>query len=265
MSCIQVPNNIGRIDLGYDALIDSYFVQVRQSDATGNLQLREWLGSVAAGRDCGGLIHDPGIVVRRASIYVPVPGEFLQALRLERLQGPKLISVERVTYIGMPTRELWRQRANSCRTTSCKRMFVVPWAPPPSVRACKYPAGTSVNFGSFSITIFRMFPSKTCGTEVEVLPHANPSTLELSSSNRRHITNMNMSMPVPDLPTIIESIDHALTVAELAPLLGVAGSTLYKGCKRQTIPHFYVFGAIRFDPATTASWLRSNTIRAGCS
>ncbi len=113
MSCIQVPNNIGRIDLGYDALIDSYFVQVRQSDATGNLQLREWLGSGAAGRDCGGLIHDPEIVVRRASVYAPVPGDFAEALRMERLQGPKLISVERVTYVGMPTRELWRQRVNS--------------------------------------------------------------------------------------------------------------------------------------------------------
>ena len=82
MSCIQVPNNIGRIDLGYDALIDSYFVQVRQSDSTGNLQLREWLGSGAAGRDCGGLIHDPEMVVKRASVYARVPEGFAEALRM---------------------------------------------------------------------------------------------------------------------------------------------------------------------------------------
>lgn len=113
MSCIQVPNKLGRIDLGYDALIDSYFVQVRQSDATGNLQLREWLGSGVAGIDCGGLVHDPEIVVRQASVYSRVPEGFAEVLRMERLQGPQLTAVEPVAYVGMPTRELWRQRVNS--------------------------------------------------------------------------------------------------------------------------------------------------------
>jgi hypothetical protein len=32
MSSIQVPSDIGRIDLGYDALIDSYFIQVASVD-----------------------------------------------------------------------------------------------------------------------------------------------------------------------------------------------------------------------------------------
>ena len=32
---------------------------------------------------------------------------------MERLQGPKLVVVERVTYVGMPNSELWRQRVNS--------------------------------------------------------------------------------------------------------------------------------------------------------
>lgn len=113
MSCIQIINNLSKIDMGYDALIDSYFVQVRQSDATGYLQLREWLGSGVGGIDCGGLIHDPEIVVRHASVYGRVPEGFAEVLRMERLQDPKLIAIERVTYAGMPTRELWRQRANS--------------------------------------------------------------------------------------------------------------------------------------------------------
>lgn len=113
MSCIQMPSDLGRIDLGYDALIDSYFVQVRQSDAAGNLQLREWLGSGVGDMACGGLIHDPKIVVRHASIYCRVPEGFTDALRMERLQGPEFIAVERVTYSGLPPREVWRQRGSS--------------------------------------------------------------------------------------------------------------------------------------------------------
>lgn len=113
MSYIQMPSHLGRVDLGYDALIDSYFVQVRQSDAAGNLQLREWLGSGVGDLDCGGRIHDPEVVVRHASMYCRVPEIFTDALRMERLQGPELIAVERVTYAGLPARELWRQRGNA--------------------------------------------------------------------------------------------------------------------------------------------------------
>lgn len=113
MSSIQVPCDLGRINLGYDALIDSYFVQVRQPDAAGNLQLREWLGSGVGDLACGGLIHDPEVVVRHAAMYCSVPEGFTDALQMERLQGPELIAVDRVTYAGLPSRELWRQRGNS--------------------------------------------------------------------------------------------------------------------------------------------------------
>ena len=110
MSSIQVPSNIGRIDLGYDALIDSYFIQVRKPDAAGNLQLSEWLGSGVASVVCDDLIHDPEIVTRRASVHGRVPDGFADSLRADRAQGPKLVAVKRVTYAGMPTQEVWRQR-----------------------------------------------------------------------------------------------------------------------------------------------------------
>jgi len=113
MSCIQMPSKLGTIDVGYDALIDSFFVQVRQSDAAGNLQLCEWLGSGVGGMGCGGLIHDPEVVVRYASIYCRVPEGFTDALRMERLQVPEFIAVEKVTYAGLPCREVWRKRGNS--------------------------------------------------------------------------------------------------------------------------------------------------------
>jgi hypothetical protein len=111
MSSIQIPSNFGRIDLGYDALIDSYFVQVRRTDATGTLQLSEWLGSGKASAELNGLIRDAEIVVTRASIYGRVPEGLAEALRAERVHDPKPVKVEHVTYIGMPTQEVWRQKA----------------------------------------------------------------------------------------------------------------------------------------------------------
>src|ERR1035438_7826125 len=113
MSSFQVPSNFGRIDLGYDALIDSYFIQVPKPDATGILELCEWLGSGVASVDSDGLIRDPEIVTRRASIYGRVPENFAMALRSERVREPRLVTVKRVTYVGMPTQEVWRQRVGS--------------------------------------------------------------------------------------------------------------------------------------------------------
>jgi hypothetical protein len=110
MSAVRIPSNVGRIDLGYDALIDSYFLQVRRTDATGTLHLSEWLGSGSASAECNGLIRDPAIVIRRASAFGRVPEGLAEALRAERVDDPKLVEVEQVTYIGLPTKEVWRQK-----------------------------------------------------------------------------------------------------------------------------------------------------------
>jgi len=65
-----------------------------------------------------------------------------------------------------------------------------------------------------------------------------------------------------DIPTYIESFNHALTVGELAPILSISMSNLYGKCHRQSIPHTLIGGAIRFDPHLTAEWLRSRTLMA---
>lgn len=111
MSVVQIPSNVGRIDLGYDALIDSFFLQVRRTDATGFLQLIEWLGSGSASAECNGLIREPEIVVGRASVHGRVPEGLAEVLRAERVHDPKLVKVEHITYIGMPTKEVWRKKA----------------------------------------------------------------------------------------------------------------------------------------------------------
>ena len=111
MSAVKILSKDGRIDLGYDALIDSYFVQVLRIDATETLQLIEWHGSGIASAECDGLIRDPEIVIRRASIYGRVPENLTEILQADRVHDPKLVNVEHMTYIGLPTKEVWRQKA----------------------------------------------------------------------------------------------------------------------------------------------------------
>lgn len=59
---------------------------------------------------------------------------------------------------------------------------------------------------------------------------------------------------------------RALTVEELADLLGVAIRTLYKEVEDDHIPFFRVRTSIRFDPDQIADWLEgkmpSHSVRA---
>jgi excisionase family DNA binding protein len=60
-----------------------------------------------------------------------------------------------------------------------------------------------------------------------------------------------------DIPTQIEKRRTALSVAELATLLGLSAKTIYDLVSRGHIPYYRIAGSIRFDPALTAAWLRS--------
>jgi excisionase family DNA binding protein len=53
----------------------------------------------------------------------------------------------------------------------------------------------------------------------------------------------------------LRSKKKALTVEELADLLGVAVRTLYKEVEDDRIPFFRVRTSIRFDPHQIADWL----------
>ena len=66
--------------------------------------------------------------------------------------------------------------------------------------------------------------------------------------------------PGCDLATRIERRTSALTAPELADLLGLGKTAIYNLAKRGGIPHYRVAGSIRFDPATTAAWLRNREI-----
>lgn len=54
----------------------------------------------------------------------------------------------------------------------------------------------------------------------------------------------------------IERIGRALTADELAEMLGVSRITIFKQAKAGRIPSFRIGTCVRFDPRSTANWLR---------
>jgi excisionase family DNA binding protein len=54
----------------------------------------------------------------------------------------------------------------------------------------------------------------------------------------------------------LESLDHAITVAELSRLLNIHKLTLYRQVEAGILPHFRIGAAVRLDPRNVAKWLR---------
>ena len=55
----------------------------------------------------------------------------------------------------------------------------------------------------------------------------------------------------------IENYGHALTAEELSTLTAISTKTLYRLVKQRKLPALRIGGSIRFEPKTTADWLRS--------
>ena len=55
---------------------------------------------------------------------------------------------------------------------------------------------------------------------------------------------------------ILESRGEALTVQEVAELLGVSDKNIYEMVADGTLPAFYVGRSVRLDPQDIADWLR---------
>jgi excisionase family DNA binding protein len=76
----------------------------------------------------------------------------------------------------------------------------------------------------------------------------------------RRIQGIVVPIETCDLATRIERWPRALTAPELADLLGLGKSAIYDLAKRNGIPYYRLSGSIRFDPVTTAKWLRDREI-----
>src|SRR5215471_17060790 len=62
---------------------------------------------------------------------------------------------------------------------------------------------------------------------------------------------------------ILESRGEALTVQEVAELLGVSDKHIYEMVADGTLPAFYVGRSVRLDPQDIANWLRKKKLPAG--
>ena len=60
----------------------------------------------------------------------------------------------------------------------------------------------------------------------------------------------------------IESSGSALTGPELARLLGIHRSSVFRLAITGRLPHYRVAGVLRFDPVKVADWLRDREIPA---
>lgn len=58
----------------------------------------------------------------------------------------------------------------------------------------------------------------------------------------------------------LRSMDHALTVKELASLLTLGKTALYDLVRRGAIPHFRVGYMVRFDPNEIANWIQGRRL-----
>lgn len=65
---------------------------------------------------------------------------------------------------------------------------------------------------------------------------------------------------ITDLPAQIEQHKGGISVKRLADILGLSRTTLWGMASEGLIPHYKFGRSIRFDPYTTAEWVRSQAM-----
>jgi excisionase family DNA binding protein len=65
------------------------------------------------------------------------------------------------------------------------------------------------------------------------------------------------------METLVEQLQARcglMSVNELAALLGSHAQTIYKWTRKHQLPCIRVGGRVKFDPITTAGWLRARSV-----
>jgi len=84
------PNKEGyKVDVGYDAHLDSYFLQVRMPNDRGDAQLVTWRGNGVVDFGNSGVISIPEVILTDAAKYATVPDDLLVALLADRDPAPE--------------------------------------------------------------------------------------------------------------------------------------------------------------------------------
>jgi hypothetical protein len=100
-----------RVDLGFDALTGTYFLQVRRRNFRGQLETIVWLGHGVGGQEGGGIIGCPNTILDEAMRYAYIPADLLERLVADRDFTPVLVESKPVIYAGLANQEIWRYRA----------------------------------------------------------------------------------------------------------------------------------------------------------
>ena len=103
-------NEGSRVDVGYDALLDSYFLQVRVPDDRGEVHLKRWLGNGMGSLGSDGVVSIPEIILVEAAKYAAIPSDLLDTLLADRNREPEPVESDPVIYAGMPNQEVRRHR-----------------------------------------------------------------------------------------------------------------------------------------------------------
>jgi hypothetical protein len=114
-----------KVDVGYDAHVDSYFLQVRMPNSRGDSHLVQWRGNGVVDFGTEGVISIPEVILADAAKYAHVPEGLLEALLADRDPEPEEVSSEPVIYAVMPNKEVWRYRA-AIDTSNGTRMRLKP-------------------------------------------------------------------------------------------------------------------------------------------
>lgn len=115
MSCykLQTKNQGTRVDVGYDVLLDTYFLQIRVRNEHGKSSLKTWEGHGIGGSAGNSIIHDPYALWGKIDEHALVPVDLMTRLIEDRNPTPELIEIDPVIYVGTMDKEVWRHRPGS--------------------------------------------------------------------------------------------------------------------------------------------------------
>lgn len=108
--CLEPRSNGTQIDIGYDPLFDTYYLQIRMQTSTGIPKLVEWHGSGFGGARLNSQHTDPEVLIEIARQYARFGAEIVDKLRADLNACSCAIEPLPVSYIGLPDQEVWRCR-----------------------------------------------------------------------------------------------------------------------------------------------------------
>jgi hypothetical protein len=114
---LQTINEGSKVDVGYDPVIDSYFLQVRTPDEKGELHLRGWRGDGNGALGSEGVVSIPEEILAEAAKFAVISGGLLQSLIDDRPYEPVPVESGPVLYAGMRNMTVWSYRGEGSSAT----------------------------------------------------------------------------------------------------------------------------------------------------